>query len=338
MAHVSKWKETEVNTISQMIKEGVVIGTVSVDGVPSPQFQGMRRDLRGKCSIKMVKNRLLARALEVVKSDKPGIEKLVESIDGQMALITTDTNPFKLFQYMESTKTAAPAKGGEIAPDDVKVEAGDTGFKPGPIVGELQKAGIPAAIEQGKVVIKKDKVMVKAGEPIPAHVAPMLTRLSILPLEVGLNLCLAYEDGTVYDREILDIDVEAFLGDVSSAAGRAFNMAVNIGYVNSLTIPILISKARTEAFNLAINAGVMNSETVPHLISMANSQMMALASQVPDALDDDLKGMLGSASAQQAAPAQEEAAPAEEKSEEKTEEEEEASEEEAAAGLGALFG
>ena len=68
---------------------------------------------------------------------------------------------------MEATKTAAPAKPGDIAPEDILVKAGDTPFKPGPIVGELQKAGIPAAIEGGKIVIKKDKVLVKKGEPSP---------------------------------------------------------------------------------------------------------------------------------------------------------------------------
>ena len=30
---------------------------------------------------------------------------------------------------------------------DIEVKAGETSFKPGPIVGEFQQAGIPAAIE-----------------------------------------------------------------------------------------------------------------------------------------------------------------------------------------------
>ena len=53
------------------------------------------------------------------------------------------------------------AKAGETAPEDIVIEKGPTSFKPGPIVGELQQAGIPAAIEGGKVRIRETKTVVK---------------------------------------------------------------------------------------------------------------------------------------------------------------------------------
>src|SRR5207245_1547002 len=86
-------------------------------------------------------------------------------------------------------------RGGEIAPEDLWVRGGETPFKPGPVVGELQKAGIPAAIERGKVVIRQDKLMVKAGARIPRDVAQQLARLEIFPLVVGLDLRGAQEQG-----------------------------------------------------------------------------------------------------------------------------------------------
>src|SRR5439155_984135 len=89
------------------------------------------------------------------------------TIEGQTAVVTADINPFRLFKELEATKTRAPARGGEIAPEDLWVRAGETPFKPGPVVGELQKAGVPAAIERGKVVIRQDKLMVRAGQRIP---------------------------------------------------------------------------------------------------------------------------------------------------------------------------
>ncbi len=48
---------------------------------------------------------------------------------------------------LEKTKTKMAARPGETAPEDIVVSKGPTGFRPGPIVGELQQAGIPAAIE-----------------------------------------------------------------------------------------------------------------------------------------------------------------------------------------------
>ena len=49
---------------------------------------------------------------------------------------------------------ATPARGGEIAPEDILVKKGETPFKPGPIVSEFQRAGLPAAIEKGKIIRK----------------------------------------------------------------------------------------------------------------------------------------------------------------------------------------
>jgi large subunit ribosomal protein L10 len=141
------------------------------------------------------------------------------------------------------------------------VRAGDTPFKPGPIVGDLQKAGIPAAIEGGKVVIKKDKVLVQEGDKISKDIANAITRLEIYPLTVGLDLKGAYEDGLFYERSSLAIDDEEYMNNIQEAARRSLNLAVFIEYPNAITIPILISKASSEALNLAINSGFPTKET-----------------------------------------------------------------------------
>ncbi len=93
-----------------------------------------------------------------------------------------------------------PGKAGDIAPEDIAVKAGETPFKPGPIVGELQKVGIPAGIEGGKIVIKKDKVLVEKGRRSPEELSKVLPQLEILPMTVGLDLRAAFEDGVLYGR------------------------------------------------------------------------------------------------------------------------------------------
>jgi len=44
------------------------------------------------------------------------------------------------------------------------IPAGDTPFKPGPIIGDLQKVGIKAKIQGGKIVITDDSLVVKKAE------------------------------------------------------------------------------------------------------------------------------------------------------------------------------
>ena len=331
------WKQDYVSELKQVIESNPVIGIVNVSGIPAPQLQSMRANLRGKITLMVAKNNLLVLALNDMDSNKNGLTGLVELIDGQCAIVGSTDNPFKLFKIMEATKTPAPAKGGELAPHDIEVKAGETPFKPGPIVGELQQAGIPAAIEGGKVVIKKDKLLVKEGEPIPTATAQMLTKLEIFPMIVGMDLKGVYEEGTVFASNVLAIDEVKFMGDLLGSMGGAFNLACFIGYATPVTIRPLIGKASNEAMNVALFAGITNKDTIEKLIGLASGKMMALATMVPDAVDEELKEKLGAASAaaSAAAPAQ---APAEQKKEEPKEEEKPVSEEDAAAGLGALFG
>jgi len=286
------WKKEYMKDLRQVIKSNPVIAVVNVTGIPAPQLQNMRGGLRGKITLVVAKNNLIDLALKEMDAELPGLGKLSGFIDGQCALIGSIDNPFKLYKIMESTKTPAPAKGGEIAPMDIEVKAGETPFKPGPIVGEFQQAGIPAAIEGGKVVIKKDKMLVKEGDPIPVKVAQMLAKLEIFPLIVGMDLRGVYENGLVFKSDVLAIDDKKFMGDMLGAINGSFGVAIHIGYTCPMTIRPLISKGYAEAMNVALFAGVANKKTINPLIGLANGKMLALATKVPEALDEELRGAL----------------------------------------------
>ncbi|MCD6462037.1 MAG: 50S ribosomal protein L10 [Thermoplasmata archaeon] len=346
MAHVAAWKKEKVAELTQRIIESPVVGLVAVDGIPAPQLQDMRRKLRKESPIVVSKNNLIRLALTEAAKQKPGVDSLMDLIGtSQSGLLFSHKNPFKIYQELKASESKAPAKGGEVAPEDIMIKAGETPFKPGPIVGELQRVGIPAAIEGGKVVIKKDKLLVKAGERIPRDIAGALTRLEIYPLTVGLKLKGAFEKGILFKEDVLAVDPQEYVSSVQGAAVGAFNIAMHLGYATSLTIRPLLSKAHMEALNLAVNAGVVNRETAELIISKAYGQMLSLASALSGsegALDEELTGLLnaqGPPPSQQPPPSaggDEGAGGGEAEKEE--EEKEEVTEEEAAAGLGALFG
>ncbi len=275
-AHVAEWKFDEVKQITDLITKNKVIGIVEIGGIPAPQMQQMRKSLHGVATIRSAKNSLLNLALDEAEKKMKGISSLKELINGQAAIITTDMNPFKLFAKIKESRTNAPAKGGEKLTHDIEIKAGETPFKPGPIVGELQKVGIPAAIQEGKVVIKTDKIIVPAGEKIKPDIAQMLARLEIFPIEIGLGLNGVFEDGAVFKPAVLDINIEEFTGKMSLASGNAFILALELGWTNKQTIRPLIMKAYNNAFVIAIEQNIINKETVKNLISKANSQMLAL--------------------------------------------------------------
>ena len=276
VAHVAKWKVGEVEELTNLLTSKPIIGIIEVGGIPAPQMQQMRRNLHGTASIRSAKNSLIFRSLEDAEKKVKGIASLKEKITGQTAIIATDMNPFKLFNQIKATRTMAPAKGGETATHDIEVKAGDTPFQPGPIVGEMQKAGIPSAIQEGKVVIKTDKVVVPAGEKIPTDVARMLTRLEIFPVEIGMTLHAVFEDGNVFSPDVLDIDIDEFIGNMKLASTNAFNLAVESAWITKQTITPLLMKAHNDAFILATEKNILTKDTVGQLIAKAHANMLAL--------------------------------------------------------------
>ena len=272
--HIPKWKKDEIEDIKRLITSHSSIGIVGVTGIPSNQLQLMRKSLRGIADLKMSRNSLIDRALAESSDDVKQINKYVES---QTALLFTNENPFKLFKILDKGKTSAPIKAGGVAPKDIVVEKGPTAFPPGPIVGELTGAGIPAGIEGGKVVIRQTKTVAKKGDVVDAKLASILSRLEIHPVELGLDLRAVYEHGMIYESKILSVDETTYTNNLTLAVQHAFNLSVNSAYPAKATISTLLTKAASQSRNLAINAEVMMPEIIDVLLGKANAQMISIA-------------------------------------------------------------
>ena len=339
MAHVAEWKKKEVEELINVIREYPVIALVDVAGVPAYPLSKMREKLRGKAHLRVSRNTLIELALKraAQELEKQDLEKLIEYTQGGAGILATDINPFKLYKLLEESKTPAPAKAGAVVPHEVIIPAGPTSLAPGPLVGEMQSLGIPARIEKGKVNIQKDYTALKAGDVITDQMARILNALGIEPLEVGLNLLAAYEDGIVYTPEVLAIDENEYINMLQQAYTHAFNLSVNTAYPTSQTIEALIQKAFLGAKNVAVEAGYVTPETVEDVFGRALRAVLLIAQELPEELLDEKTKELLNQGAQIAVAAQPQAEEKVEEAEEE-EEEEEASEEEALTGLGALFG
>ncbi len=325
--HISDEKKAVVAELKTLINQYPIVGAVNMDGLPARQLQIMREQLRDTCVILMTKRRLIKVALE--ESGQEGIVELGPHLKGMPALLFTKENPFTLFKTLKKNKSPAPAKGGQIAPSDIKVPAGKTPFAPGPIIGELGKFGLKTGVDGGKVAVKEEKIVCKEGEVISPALAGLLTRLQIYPMEVGLSLTAVYEDGEIIGKSVLDIDEEQYLADIMSAAAGAFNLGVNAGVYNETTTPVILTNAITQARNLSVESVWITDDNAAIILGRAQAHLAAVASHLPEELRPE-----GLAVAQEAAPAA--AVESSEPEPDKKDDEEE--ETEAAAGLGALFG
>lgn len=261
-----------------------IIGILDVEGLPAPQFQRIRASIKKDAEVLIVKKNLISIVCKELEEKFPTISELDNYSNGVVGLIFTNANPFTLFKTVQKNKSSAPAKAGSIAPKDVIVPAGPTGFAPGPIIGELGALKIKAGINAGKVEIKEDSIAVKEGEVITPKLAEILTRLGIEPMEVGLNIKAIYEEGTIYNRRVLEVDEEVILADIVNEAARAHFLSIGLEYYTSENITHFVSKAGRDTLGLGVGIAYPAAETINLLLSKANSQMAGVASTLPSEL------------------------------------------------------
>lgn len=276
MAKIAEYKVKIVEDLCNLFIQYPIVGAVNMENLPAPQLQQMKKQLRGKVSLFMTKRRLMKIAIDKSKGKVKDLDHLIPHLIGMPALIFTKENPFFLFKTLKKNKSKAPAKSGQLAPRDIVIPAGPTPFAPGPIIGELAMVGIKAGVESGKVVIKQDSLVAKQGEPIKPKVAEILTRLGIEPMEVGLDLIATLENGILYLKNVLDIDQDKFLSDLTQAGRNALNVSVFASYTTKDNIELLLSKAHSEAKNLGVSQKIYDSEVIDILLSKAHGDFNAI--------------------------------------------------------------
>ena len=280
-------KEAKVEEFEEAIEEYKVIGILDMQSLPARQLQEIEAEIEEFADIKMSRKTLMNIALDNV--EKEGLDQLDTDEAMQPAFIFSTKDPFQLYSLIQDNQTSAAADGGEIAPNDIEVPEGDTGIGPGPMLGKLQQTGAQVQVQDGSIHVMEPATMVKAGEEITSDDAEILNQLGIEPLQIGLDLVIAYNDGEIFNAEELDIDTEQYREDIESAAAAGFNLAVNAGVVNETTASAIISEAAQKAKNLAISKGLPEEETIEEAVSYAHSAAQSVESETDiEAAKEDL--------------------------------------------------
>ena len=174
------------------------------------------------------------------------------------------------------------ARGGDIASIDVVVPAKNTGIAPGPMLTEFKEAGIPTKIDQGTIWIAKDSTPVAKGEAINEKLAAILGKLDIKPVEAGITLFTALEDGLKYAEEEMIIDVEKVRDEFAQAHQEAISLSIEAAYVTPDNIEQILAKAAQSARSVSVESGYMTDETKEQILQKADAQARAVAGQAKD--------------------------------------------------------
>ena len=275
-----KNKAVMYEQLQELPKKYKVLALVRMEKVRASQILPLRKKLRDEVTFVSIKDKVAQKALE--KVDVPGIKGIIEKLTGQCIFMFTNMSPFKLNVLLAKNKIMLPARGGDIASIDVVVPARNTGIAPGPMLTEFKNAKIPTKIDQGTIWITKDTVPVKKGEAVPEAVAVLLGKLDIKPVEAGISLESALEDGLVYAKNDLVIDVEQFAQELTRAHQEAISLSIEAAYVTPENVEQILAKAAQSARSVSVESGFLTDETKEQILQKGHRQAQALAGKAKD--------------------------------------------------------
>ncbi len=280
VAKAAVQKKQAVDALVKSFGTYGVVAVVNLESLPAAQLQRLRISLGDDLLIVMCKKSVIRLAIASVKGKLKGIEQLLDLLVGMPALLFTNQNPFKLANLLQKSKSKAPAKPGQTAPYDIVIPAGPTSFAPGPIISELAAVGIKAGVESGKIAVKVPSTIVREGEKIKPKVAEVMAKFSIQPMEIGLNLVAAYENGIIYGKKVLSIDPATYVSELVSAAMESRAVALHIGFPAAETIVLLITKSARQARHIAKEHGIMVPELAEELVGKAGLEAAAIGGMI----------------------------------------------------------
>jgi large subunit ribosomal protein L10 len=280
---VAAWKKEAIAQLQELLEKYPVIAAADLTKVRSSQIHELRKRLRDKVAMVVTKNNLLRKSVELTESNHGRVGEFVKDLQGSNILLFTDVNPYSLIILLEKSKVRVPAKAGDIATGEIMVPAGNTGLPPGPVISEFGEIKVQTRIEGGSIWVARDSVVARRGDLITAKMASVLSKLGLKPMEAGLTLSTAYDNGTILRSEDLILDISTYRKDILQAVGNAFSLSIDAGYVTPENAPRILGKGMREALAIAVEAGFLESGTIEPVLRRAVMNANALNSKIPNA-------------------------------------------------------
>jgi large subunit ribosomal protein L10 len=226
--------------------------------------------------IKGAKNTLFRIALSEVAPN--AYERVKDRLRMPTMFIFTDDNPCRLALKLNELEVDLPASPGDIATDDIIVEAGNTGFPPGPIISLFTAANIPTRVISGAIHISKDVKVASKGDRISMELANILGKLKKTPIRDRINLKFAYDlRGDIFiPKELLLPNIGELTEKLIEAYRKAVGLGIELGYPTKVTIPILLQRGYIHARALALEMEYPTPETIRDLLTLGIVKARAL--------------------------------------------------------------
>jgi len=266
-------KSEMLNKLAKYNMDNNVIAVSKIRKVRASQMMLLRKNFRKELSVIVVKNKIAKIGL---KSSNNDMEKFIDQLTDQNALIFTNMNPFKLQLMLDKNKIILPARSGDIATEDIIIPAGNTGIPPGPVLSEFKELKVATKIDAGNISVNEDTVVLRTGEQVSPKLAGMLARLSIKPIKAGLSLSSAYTNGLIFTGQNLHIDLDEYRRKINEVHGNGLRLGVNSMYYSEETTPLILGKALLNAKSLSITSAYLSADTIRDVIAFNEKNALAI--------------------------------------------------------------
>jgi len=223
------------------------------DNVGSNQLQKTRILLRGKATILMGKNTIARKVIRAAMENAPQLEALLPFVRGNIGFVFTNEPLNEIRKMVLEYRVPAAAKAGMNAPSDVVVPAGPTGLDPGQ-TSFFQTMNIPTKIVKGAVEIVNPVTVVKAGEKINSTTVAICSKLNIKPFFYGIKVTHVYENGSVYEADVLDLSQEDLMAKFVGGVRKLTAISLAIGYPTLSALPQIVGGAFKKLLAVALAA------------------------------------------------------------------------------------
>ncbi|WFC95392.1 ribosomal protein P0 (A0) (L10E) [Malassezia brasiliensis] len=269
-------KEAWFAKLNELIDTYSSIFIVNIDNVSSQQMHQIRASLRGEGVVLMGKNTMVRRALRMVISERPELEKLVPFIRGNIGFVFTNGDLKDVRTKILDNRVRAPARAGAYAPGDIYVSAGNTGMEPGK-TSFFQALGVPTKIARGTIEIVSDVKVVEAGNRVGTSEATLLNLLNISPFTYGMTVVQIYDKGEVFDSSVLDVSEEELIGRIMTGVKQvaSISLAINFPTIVSVLHSLVNSYKNVLAVSISTDYTFEGSEQIKERI--ANPEAFAAA-------------------------------------------------------------
>lgn len=259
MSAVKQRKNKYIAKLEECIDTYKSMLIISVDFVGSQQMQKLRISLRGRAAILMGKNTIIRKVFREKAATNANLEAVLPLIKGNIGFVFCNEDLAGIRKEVIAERVPASAKTGVVAPCNVVIPSGPTGLDPGQTTF-FQALNIGTKITKGSIEIMTNVTLCTQGEKVSSSAVALLNKLGIKPFEYGIEVGHVYDNGSLYDAQILDMTQDDLTARFFTGVNHIAAIGLEIGYPTLASIPHSIVGAFRKLVAIALETDYMFEE------------------------------------------------------------------------------